>query len=159
MATPDDKRMLAYIRVCDNPAKLRQIIENARKRDAKELAEAAFRKLVSIVPAEEPGTLEHDFWQSIQAFEYVLTEENGRTTRLSRTRQKVQRVGILQTLADWAIALKESDGFRMLIERGMPDLSGEAVILRHPDRFEPHIVVAAHERISAAEIPPSSSEA
>ena len=91
MAEADPSRMLEFVSSCDDPEKLRVIIENARRRGATELADSAFRRLVSILPSEQPGTVEHDFWRTVHTFEHVLTEENGRTTRLSRTRQKVHR--------------------------------------------------------------------
>ena len=70
-------RMFDYVSSCDDPNKLRNIIKNARERGVDALAEAAFRRLVSILPSEEPGTVEYDFWRTIHSFEYVLTEENG----------------------------------------------------------------------------------
>ena len=92
--------MIEFVSSSDDPEKLRRIIENARKREADALADAALRKLVSVLPSERPGTVEFDFWRTIHSFEHVLTEERGRTTKLSRTRQKVQRVGVVQTLID-----------------------------------------------------------
>jgi hypothetical protein len=88
------------------------------------------------------------------AFEHLLTEERGKTTRLPRTRQKVARVGMQQTLADWAVATQETDGFRMLLDRGMPELSGEAVILRNADHFAPDMVAAARARLELAGVDP-----
>lgn len=102
------------------------------------------------MPSEEPGTVEHDFWQTIHAFEYALTEERGKTIRLARTRQKIGRVGIVQTLEDWALSKKTTDGFDMLLERGMPELTGEAIILRHPDAFDLDTQAAARERLKQA---------
>lgn len=109
----DHSKTLAFIAQCDDVEKLRSLIKNARDRGVSVVADAAFRRLVSLVPSEQPGTVEHDFWQTIHAFEYVLTEERKRTTRLSRTRQKVGRVGVVQTLRDWALDDKETDGFKM----------------------------------------------
>ena len=54
--------------------------------------------------------------QTIHAFEHILSEERGKTTRLARTRQKVARVGVVQTLQDWATSAKSTDGFTMLLE-------------------------------------------
>ena len=146
----DHSKILAFIAQCDDSEKLRSITRHARDQGQAALADTAFRKLISLVPAERPGTVEHDFWQTIHAFEYVLTEEREKTTRLTRTRQKVARVGVVQTLKDWALSDKETDGFRMLLERGMPELTGEAIVLRHPDKFEPHIIDAASWRLSNA---------
>ena len=139
--------MLEFVASCDDPAKLRTIIENARARGGSELAEAALRRLVSILPSENPGTLEYDFWRTIHTFEHVLTEENGRTTRLSRTRQKVNRVGVSQTLIDWALDTKKTEGFRMLLDRDMAELTGEAIVLRHPKEFDPDVVAAARDKL------------
>jgi len=154
MVGMDQDKMIAFVAGCDEPDKLRTIIDNARKRGAGRLADAAFRRLIAILPEEKPGSLEHDFWQTIHAFEHLLTEERGKTTRLSRTRQKVARVGVRQTLADWAVATQETEGFRMLLERGMPELSGEAVVLRNADQFTPEMVAAARARLEAAGIDP-----
>ncbi len=143
-------RMFEFVGSCDDPGKLRNIVSNARKRGAEDLAEAAFRKLVAVLPSEEPGTVEHDFWRTIHAFEHLLGEERGRTTRLSRTRQKVNRVGVHRTLVDWALGKRESEGFAMLLERGLAELAGESIVLRHPDKFDPEIVGAATARLEAA---------
>lgn len=137
---------------CDDPDKLREWIKNARNQKAEDVADAAFRKLISIVPLVQPGTVEHDFWQTVHAFEFALTEERGKTTRLSRTRQKVARVGVVQTLQDWALDKKQTQGFQMLLERGMPELTGEAIVLRHPDRFVEEVRAAARERLIGAGI-------
>jgi hypothetical protein len=111
---------------------------------------------VEILPEEAPGTVEHDFWQMIHAFEEILGQERGRTTRLSRTRQKVGRVGIRQVLVDFATDRRPTEGFDMLIERNLPEMTGEAVILRHPYQFDAAIVQAARTRLAAAGVDPDS---
>jgi hypothetical protein len=143
-------KMIDFASRCEDPEQLRSIIHNARARGATALADTAFRRLISILPQERPGTVEHDFWQTIFAFEHALTEERGRTTRLARTRQKVARVGVLQTLEDWAVSNKETDGFKMLLDRGMPELTGEAIVLRHSNRFSAPVVSAARSRLEKA---------
>jgi hypothetical protein len=152
----DHSKMLAYIAQCGDVGKLKSLLKNARERGEPALADAAFRKLISLVPSEHPGTVEHDFWQTIHAFEYILTDERERTTRLSRTRQKIARVGVVQTLRDWALSDKETDGFRMLLDRGMPELTGEAIVLRHPASFEPQVLAAAQQRLLDAGVDVSS---
>lgn len=146
----DDAKLLAQIEACDDATKLRSWINNARRSARQDIADAAFLKLVSILPKEEPGTVAYDFWQTIHAFEHVLSDERGKTTRLARTRQKVARVGEVQTLRDWALSAKSTDGFSMLLERRMPELTGEAIILRHSDQFDKEVVAAARKRLQAA---------
>ncbi len=144
------EQMIEYASGCTDPDKLRAIIRNAGKSGAMPLAEVAFRKLISILPAEKPGTVEHDFWQTVHAFEHLLTEERGKTTRLTRTRQKVARVGVQQTLCDWAVSDKATDGFSMLLERHMPELTGEAIVLRHGTEFSAAVIAAARKRLEGA---------
>jgi hypothetical protein len=148
----DVAKILGLIENCDDPDRLRSWIRNAREKGEPRVADAAFRRLVSVLPKEKPGTVEHDFWQTIHAFEHVLSEERGRTTRLARTRQKVARVGEVQTLQDWAMSAKSTDGFTMLLERNMPELTGEAIVLRHARRFCAEVVAAARQRLETAGI-------
>ena len=69
------------------------------------------------------------------------------TIRLARTRQKIARVGEWQTVHD-LVNGKTSEGFDMLIERRMPELTFEAVALRHTDRFDEATRRAAERRLA-----------
>lgn len=143
----DTTKIIAFIAQCIDIEQLKSIIKNAKAHHETAVVDAAFRKLISLVPAEQPGTVEHDFWQTVNAFEFSLTDERGKTTKLSRTRQKVARVGVKKTLIDWALGGSETDGFKMLLERGMPELTGEAIVLRHANQFETSVVTAARQRL------------
>jgi hypothetical protein len=153
------ERILTSISECEDAEKLKNWIENARNKGELEVAEAAFRRLISLVPSEKPGTVEHDFWQTIHAFEYTLSQERKKTTRLSRTRQKIARVGVIETLKDWALSSKQTDGFDMLVERGMPELTGEAIVLRHPGQFDIRVRDAAAARLREAGVDLTKLEA
>lgn len=96
--------------------------------------------------SEPEGTIEHDFWKMIHEFERSLSEKNGRATRMSRTRQKVRSVGVISTLSQWAVG-PPTPGFKMLHELERLDLTGEAIILRHPGGFPDHVVEAAKRRL------------
>jgi hypothetical protein len=149
-------RILEAIAACADPDKLRTYLKNSRDRNEPTVADAAFRKLISILPSAKPGTIEHDLWQTIHAFEQVLSEERGRTTRLSRTHQKVAHVGERKTLEDWALSDKRTEGFEMLLERKMPELTGEAIVLRHASSFGNDVVKAASEKLIGAGIDPGT---
>lgn len=155
----DTTKILAFIAQCEDAEQLKSIIKNAKAHQQTKVADAAFRRLISLVPAEQPGTVEHDFWQTIHAFEFALSDERGKTTKLNRTRQKVARVGVEQTLIDWALRGSETDGFKMLLERGMAELTGEAIVLRHEARFEPSVVAAARKRLLDAGVNISAASA
>jgi hypothetical protein len=149
-----DKKILAFVERCESPEDLESLIRNATKLGNKVVAEAAFRRRISLVPDQSPGTVEHDFWQTVQAFEYSLTEERGKNTKLSRTRRKVAEVGVVQTLRDWTAGPQETAGFKILLARGMPEFTGEAITLRHPQHFEPKMLDAARERLTVAGVDP-----
>jgi len=48
---------------------------------------------------------------------------------IDRTRQKLNRVGIRQTLADLTLKPQPSTGFLKLVEFGMADMSAESLVL------------------------------
>lgn len=146
----DTSKVMAIIESSDDPEKLRRLMENARRMNVREVEKAVFRRLVQIMPEQAPGTVEHDFWRSIYALEQALREERGKTVLLSRTRQKIARVGVMQTLRDLAMSRTPSQGFGMLIDRGMPELTAEAVVLRHRDSFDNKVVDAALARLEVA---------
>jgi hypothetical protein len=149
---PNHSKLFEFIAKCSEPEKLRSLIVNARQRSEKSVEEAAFRKLISIIPSEKPGTVEHHLWQTIIAFEEILSGERAKTTRLTRTRQKVARVGVVQTLVDWALSDKSTEGFDMLLARGMPELTGEAIVLMHQQHFGSSVLDAARKRLETANV-------
>ena len=149
MNDPKIEKMLAFVSGCGDPKKLRQLAKNADEKGEAELARAARLKLYSILPGEEPGTIEYAVWQSIFALEDVLKQERGKTILLARTRQKIGRQGVTQCVADLVLG-SASEGFKMLEERAMLDLSFEAIALDFPDKFEPRVLEAARRRLEGA---------
>ncbi|WP_373488288.1 hypothetical protein [Blastomonas sp.] len=140
------KNALQIIARCSDPKQLARIADNALRLDQPTVRRAALLRLYAISPSAHPGTLEHDVWQSIFALEGALKEERGKTILLSRTRQKIKRDGEHQTVADLVLG-NVSDGFRMLIDRGMPELTFEAVALRHQNEFKEEVLSAADKRL------------
>lgn len=144
-------KLIALISVCTDIGKLQNWVRNAEREGVPEIADTARRRIIEVEAlkskdsSNDPMVL--DFWKSIFALEFALSEERGKTTRLNRTRQKIARVGVLQTLADLARQPTASEGYVLLRERGMLDMSAEAVVLRFPDRFGPDVLIAARRRL------------
>ena len=132
---------------CEDPAKLRRIMANAKQRGVDAVYDAAFHRLVVILPSMLKGTVAYDVWRTIHAFEELLTEERQKTTRLSRTRQAIRNKGEVRTVANLVLKKTPSDGFKILKERGLLKLSFEAVAIHHADCFEPEVVEKAHARL------------
>ena len=152
MNDPHIQRMLEFVASCGDAKKLRQLAQNADQKGEVELAKAARLKLYSVLPGEQPGTIEYAVWQSIYALEDVLKQERGKTILLSRTRQKIGRQGVAQCVAD-LVRGTASEGFRMLQERGMLELSFENIALQFPDKFEERVLDAARRRLRDAGFP------
>ena len=143
------QRALDNIAASEDPLALERIYRNAMTQNNEEVARAAQRKLFSVLPSAEPGSLEHDVWQSIYALEGALTEERGKTTRLSRTRQKISRDGETITVAD-LVMKPASEGYRMLLDRDMHELTFESVALRHATVFPAEVLEKATQRLTAS---------
>lgn len=145
----DDKaeRVVRIIENCSDPEKLRQFAVNAHRDGIAAVARAAELRLYQVLPKAKPGSFEHDVWRSIYALEDQLTSERGKTTRLGRTRPKIAQVGELETVKDLILRKKASEGFFMLIDRQMSELTFEAVALRHPDRFDDSVLEIAAARL------------
>lgn len=149
------QRALDRIATSDDPDALRVMARNAHAAGDAEVKRAAQLRLYAVSPGDALGTLEHAVWQSIHALEGTLSEERGKTVRLSRTRQKIKRDGEHATVSD-LINGKASDGFAMLIERDLSELTFEAVALHFPDRFDATTLAAAEARLQGAGVMPTA---
>ena len=147
MTTPNRGRILDNIERCDDPCALRRFMKNAQRLGAADVYDAAFQRLISVQPSAQVGTLAHDVWRTIYAFEELLKEERDQTVRLSRTRQKIQRDGEVKTVMDLTLKATPSDGFRMLKDRGMLELSFEALVVARAEHFPSNVVDAARSRL------------
>ncbi len=144
----DYSKQLAFIETCDIPRKLRQLLAQAKTSGTTVLEEAAFARLVELEPQELPGSLEYDFLRTTEAFERVIG------TRLSPLRQKVAREGTEQVLLDIVLADAMSQDTRNRLDHGHPELTTEAIVLRHPSRFGAATLEAARTRLLEAGVHP-----
>lgn len=149
MANDRKAKALGYIERSTDQKGLLNMAKNAAQQGEHEIEQAALRKLYSVMPNQEPGTLEYDVWQSIYALEDCLKRERGKTVLLARTRQKIKKDGEKKTVHD-LVNGKVSDGFKMLIEREMPELTFEAVALNHAEYFDQDTLEEAKARLDAA---------
>lgn len=127
--------------------KLRNWMDNAKRLGRDDVYQDAFRQLCRIEGLDIDDPLESEFAVVMRALEETLSEESGKTKRLSRTRQKLGRVGVRKTLADLALKSTPSLGFLKLVEFNMADMSAESLILKYKNEFEDSVIAAARKRL------------
>lgn len=139
-----ERRALDHIASEDNVENLRQVWENARGK-SKLVEKAAFRRLIHLSASHHPGTSEHDCWLMVHTIEQ-LRRGSGRTWRMNRMRPKIEREGEVAALE--YCALHETDGFSEVLDYGLPEMTAEAIVLRHQARFTSKAVTAAGDRLA-----------
>lgn len=127
---------------------VRQLMKNADAKGMGDLVLQCQVRIAELAGQEYDDALEREFWRAVTVAEELATKQNGKTTRLSRTRQKAARAGVVQCLIDWALSPKTTQGFQILVEKH-PELTGEAIVVRHPDRFPSEAVESARAKLAA----------
>jgi len=141
---------MEWIAKCVDPSRLKEGMKNAKARQRMDVYWQAFRRLCEIEGLNYDDPLEREFYSTLTAYEELLSEKNGRATRASRTRQKLQRRGVIQCLEDWAVANTPTDGFKLLIDAGLVELTGEHLVLKYPEHFSGEALEQARHRLEQA---------
>src|SRR3972149_1347080 len=129
------------------PEACERFIKNALRLGHPDLAQQAGRKAIELrAEAHDARTAaERESLQAIYAYEELLTEKNGKHTRATRTWQMLKRHGIIESVNRVVARQDDAVGYKTLKEKGLEDLSFEAVVLRYPDVFSPEAVEHARK--------------
>ena len=134
-----------------DPEKLRKLMANAVRLGYDDLAFGCQMRIAELAGiahnVELKDDIEREFWTGLAAAEEFRTADNGRVTRLVKIRSKHRRVGALRVLSDQMMEEGVTDGFEKLVARGRSDLTGEAIVLRHEERFTVDVVNAARKKM------------
>ena len=139
----------------------RTVMQRAIQRNLPDVRTAVFKRLCELQGAanDDPADpMIRDFHETLAAYEQLLSEKNGKPTRASRTRQKITNKGIHKSLAEWTKGKEETNGFKLLVDVGMPQYTGEHLVLRYASRFPEDIVALARDRLisNGIEVPSES---
>ena len=63
-----------------------------------------------------------EFFETLAAYERLLTEKNNGVTYAQYARRKISNKGVYQALIDWTRASSETDGFKALLDAGLAEL-------------------------------------
>jgi hypothetical protein len=136
-------------------AECRTVLDRARARQLDDVYSAVFRRMCQLVGHENDDPddpLVRDFYETLAAYEQLLTEKNGRNTPATRTRQKLANKGVHLSLVEWTRGKIEINGFTLLVDAGMPEYTGEYLVARYADRFPPDVVQLARERLESHDV-------
>lgn len=139
------------VKLSNTPDGCARQARNAEARGRSDIAKAARRKRVALLAEQYSDALssaERDAIEVTLAYEEVLARKNGRKTRANRTWQMIDEYGILAAVARIVTRRKETDGYALLVEMGMEDMTFEQVVLRHPKEFDVDVIAAARSRLS-----------
>jgi hypothetical protein len=143
--TPLRKPISAYT----NAKELRNFMANAKRLGRDDLWREAFKRLCGLEGLNYDDQLDRDFYEMLAAYEELLAAKHGKRIGANRTRRKLKNKGVVQCLEDWATSTQFTQGFDMLVENGLPELTGEALVLKHSSRFSEKAVAAARKRLAA----------
>jgi hypothetical protein len=135
----------------NSPAECRTVMERARKQGLTHVYNAVFRRFCELAGKENEDPtdpLVRDFFETLAAYEQLLTEKNGSTTIASRTRQKIANKGVHMSLMEWTQRRNETNGFTLFVEAGLPELTGEYLVIKYCSRFPAEVVAAASKRLT-----------
>lgn len=135
---------LDTLKKCENFAR------NAAEKGRPDLAKEARQRAVEL-RAEEHGAksaAEKEALQAVYAYEDLLTNKNGRTTRASRTWQMIKRHGIIEAVERAVKRDAVTQGYTMLVAMGLERYAFEAVILRHPEVFSEEAIRVSRLRLA-----------
>lgn len=117
---------------------------------AKQLQDLAILRLCELQAAKHLSGIEPDdaLWIALYFYEYIRTEERGKTFSSTYLRQKIRRTGIFQAVSDAVLKGKKTIGLQALVVRKRPEASFEAVVLCHKSSFHPDVVNAAERTLA-----------
>lgn len=147
--TEEETRALARIESTTDQDALRQIAINARGK-SESVERAALRRLAAVAARHAPGTVEHDCWAMVHAVEELRRLNGRKVSRMNRMRPKIEREGEIAALE--YCALNQTEGFAEVMDYGTPELTAEAIVLRHRGHFSQAAIAAARTRLGQAGI-------
>jgi hypothetical protein len=139
-----DKR----VAILKTPEECERFVVNAVRLQRPDLAQEARRHAVQL-RAQVYGSesdVEREALEAVYAYEAVLTRENGKKTRASRTWQLIRRHGVLQAVERTINKDEETADYATLVEMGLERYAFEAVVMRYPDSFSAETVEHSRER-------------
>lgn len=137
------------IKNLDTPKKCEIFANNALTAGREDLAKQARARAIQL-KAEAYGaetSAEKEAIEAVYAYEEVLSANNGKKTRASRTWPMIQKYGIINTVERAVNRKAETKGYTALLDMGLEAYAFEAIILRYPELFSESAVEISQQRM------------
>lgn len=131
----------------DDPDKIRNLMANAQRLGYGDLVVGCQIRIAELGSQQFDDALEQEFWTAVYLAEEFKTAENGKATRLTKTRQKYSRDGAIKCAGDLVVKSEIPEVSLILIENGHVDLTFEAVLLRHANQFDESAIAIAKTKL------------
>ena len=132
-------------------ADLRTLMVNAKRLGRDDIWGDALRRLCVLEGDGQADPLHRGFYEVLAAYEQLLSEKNARATRATALRLKAKNKGVVHCLEEWATSKTPSEGYEILVAKGLSELTGEHLVLKYPEQFSPRAVAAAKARVEPVE--------
>jgi len=140
------------------PKDARTFAKNAAERGRPDLETEALDHARTLQALQEGHTspAQQAIATALYAYEEAQSQLKGRTFRANRTRQMIANRGALAAAERMVLNRRPSQGYEVLEEAGLQELSFEAIIVRFPNEFSSQAVRAAQARLDGLPSPPGS---
>ncbi len=155
----DIEKALKSIAAETDTKKLKNWMVNGEKHGKREIVAAVANRVAELEGFDYSDPIEREVYQALKVAEACATLKNGKTTRLSRTRQKLAKETPLE-FTKWVLrpSMKTTQGFDILHEYNLLEHTCEAIALRHPHNFTDDELATAKERLERAQLGSSIKE-
>ena len=141
--------ILAAIERCDAPARLRQWIFNAHKRQAIDVRNAAFRRLARVADKTDDDNLDNAALRVLAIYRTRLTASRCFKVNMSKYQHLLISEGPRALILDMSTRRRFKDISQMLVDFDLAELTLEATIIRFKSKFPKKSVESAKERLLA----------
>jgi hypothetical protein len=118
----------------------RRVMERAKKQGRPEVYSAVFKRqceLVGLQNDDPDDPLVRRFYETLAAYEQLLTEKNNKKTPAGRTRQKVANKGVTNRLSTGQAAKLRRTAFTCSWKRGCPNTQQSMLSCNSTTVFRP----------------------
>lgn len=150
---------LAILDKCKTLRELRNMIDNAKGSIAAgkevELSQKVHDKAVARyweMSGSRNGTdnaVEQALWTALAAYEYLKSEDRGRSVYASYLRRQIKKSDIVTAVSSSVLKGSKTSGLQSLQRMNRLDASFEAVVVNYASAFDPAVVQAAKRTLAA----------